>query len=171
VEPNPAAIAWYVEEAQRLLEEQQRRAESLRTRAGHLAGFGAAVLALVGGNGAQILEAAAGSARLAIGSALIVAVICLAAAVGVAIWGVIKPWPFATLAADEIALYTSDRFLAEPDLWRVQVRSLRTLEEVTREAQKDGNAAARAITVSLYSLLAGLGFSLVSLGTLIFELI
>jgi hypothetical protein len=77
VEPNPAAIAWYVEEAQRLLEEQQRRAESLRTRGGQLAGFG--------------------------------------------------------------------------------------------ETQEDGNAAAGAIMISLYALLTGLGFSLLSLGTLIFD--
>lgn len=48
--PNPEAIAWYVEEAQRLLEDQQRWVESLRTRGGQIAGFGAAVLALIGSN-------------------------------------------------------------------------------------------------------------------------
>lgn len=72
------------------------------------------------------------------------------------------------MAADEIAIYGSDRFLTEPDLWRVQVRALRALEEATRETQEDANAAAGAIMISLYSLLAGLGFSLISIGTLIF---
>ncbi|HET7509374.1 MAG TPA: hypothetical protein VFJ65_03915 [Solirubrobacterales bacterium] len=94
----------------------------------------------------------------------------MAAAAAVAIWGVIKPQPFVVVAADEIALYASDRFLGEADLWRVHVRSLQSLETAAREAQEGGNAAARAIMISLYVLLAGLGFSLVSLGTLIIEL-
>ena len=54
--PNPEAIAWYVEEAQRLLEDQQRRAESLRTRGGQIAGFGAAVLAVDRGLGSLAAE-------------------------------------------------------------------------------------------------------------------
>lgn len=170
MEPNPEAIAWYVEEAQRLLEDQQRRAESLRSRGGQIAGFGAAVLALIGGNAGTILGVAAGSARMVIGVALLAAVTCLAAAAAVAIWGVIKPQPFVVVAADEIALYASDRFLGEVDLWRVHVRSLQPLETAARKAQEGGNAAARAIMISLYVLLAGLGFSLVSLGTLIIEL-
>lgn len=171
MEPNPAAIAWYVEEAQRLLEEQQRRAESLKTRGGQVAGFGAAVLALIGGNAATILGAAEGAVRGVIGLMLLLAVISLAVAVAVAIWGLLKPQPVAALAADEIRIYGSERFLAEPDLWRVHVRSLRALEGLARQAQREGDAAAAAIGISLHGFLIGLGFSLVSLGTLIFELI
>ena len=171
MDPNLVAIAWYVEEAQRLLEDQQRRAESLRTRGGQIAGFGAAVLALIGGNAGAILSASQGSARLVVGASLLAALVCLTVAVAVATWGVLKPKPFAALAADEIALYTTDRFLAEPDLWRVHIRALRALEEATRETQESENAVAGAITISLYAFLAGLGFSLISLGTLIFELI
>jgi hypothetical protein len=171
VEPNPEAITWYVEEAQRLLENQQRRTELLRTRGGQIAGFGAAVFALIGGNAGTILEVAAGPARVAIGMTLLAAVICLVAAVAVAIWGVIKPRPFVSVAADEITIYASERFLAEPDLWRVHIRSLRALEEATREAEEDGDAAAGAVTISLHALLVGLGFSLLSLATLICGLI
>lgn len=171
MEPNPVAIAWYVEEAQRLLEDQQRWAESLRTRGGQVAGFAAAVLALIGANSAAILGATAGVAQTAIGMALLVAAICLATAVAIAIWGVILPRPFAAIVADEIANYTSDRFLAEPDLWRVQLRSLRALERVTRETEENANAAVAALRLSLYAFLTGLAFSLISLGTLILELI
>lgn len=171
MEPNPAAIAWYVEEAQRLLEDQQRRAESLRTRGGQVAGFSAAVLALIGGNAGTILGASEGSARLAIGAALLAAVVCLATAVAIAVWGVIKSRPFIAINADEIANYTSERFLGESDLWRVHLRSLRALETATRQAEEEGNAAAEAIERALYAFLTGLGFSLISLGTLIAELI
>ena len=165
------AIAWYVEEAQRLLEDQQRRAESLRARGAQIAGFEAAVLVLIGSSIGTVLEVVAGPTRIMLGAMLLAAVICLAAAVVVAIWGVIKPQPFVSVAADEITVYASERFLTEPDLWRVHVRSLRALEEATRQAQEDGNAAAGAIMISLYALLAGLCFSLISLATLVFGLI
>jgi hypothetical protein len=42
---------------------------------------------------------------------------------------------------------------------------------VARKAQEDGNAAAGAINGALYALFAGLGFSLISLGTLTIGLI
>jgi hypothetical protein len=171
VEPNPAAIAWYVEDAQRLLEDQQRRAESLRTRGGQVAGFGAVLLALIGGNVAQILGAVDGWDGIAVGVALLGAALCLATSVVVAVVGVIKPQPFATISADEVTNYLSDRFLDEPDLWRVQVRSLRALEKAVSDAQNGGNAATKAINLSLYAFLAGLGFSVIALGTLILELI
>lgn len=170
-DPNPAAVAWYVEEAQRLLEDQQRRAESLRARGGQVAGFGAAVLALIGGNAGVILRATEGSARVAVGGALLAAAVCLVASVVIAIWGVIKPWTFATITAVEIANYRSDRFLYEPDLWRVHIRSLKALETATRQTEEEGNIAAKAIARALYVFLVGLAFSLISLGTLIVELI
>jgi hypothetical protein len=169
--PNAEAIAWYVEEAQRLLEDQQRRAESLRTRGGQVAGFGAVFLALIGGNAAKILETVDGYTGTATGLALLGASVCLAVSVVVAGVGVIKPQPFASISADEITNYLSDRFLSEPDLWRVHVRSLRALETATRNAQDGGNAAAKAINVSLYAFLAGLAFSVLAIGILIVELI
>jgi hypothetical protein len=171
VERNPAAIAWYVEEAQRLLEDQQRRAESLRTRGGQVAGFAAAVLALIGGNAGAILAAVEGPGRVAIGAALLTAVLCLTAAVAIAIWGVIRPRSFAAIAPDEITNYTSERFLNEPDVWRVRIRALRALEVGARQTAEDGNAAAKAIMISLYAFLAGLAFSSISVGTLILELL
>lgn len=153
------------------MEDQQRRAESLRSRGGQIAGFGAAVLALIGGNTPAILEVTEKGSRAVIGLELSAAAICLGVAVASAIWGVIRPQPFASLAADEIAIYTSDRFLTEPELWRVHLRALRALEALARHAQNDGNAAAEAIARSLYAFMFGLGFSLIALGTLIIELI
>jgi hypothetical protein len=170
-DPNVEAIAWYVEEAQRLLEDQQRRAESLRTRGSQVAGFGAVFLALIGGNASKILETVDGCAGTVTGLALLAAAICLAVSVVVAVVGVIKPQPFASISADEITNYLTDRFLSEPDLWRVHVRSLRALETATRNAQEGGNAAAKAINISLFAFLAGLAFSVLAVGILILELI
>jgi len=160
-----------VEEAQRLLEDQQRRAESLRTRGGQVAGFGATVLALIGGKATKIVGAVGGCTRTLVGVALIAAAVSLAAAVAIAIWGALRPKVFATISADEIANYTTERFLAEPDLWRVHVRSLRALGDATASAQDAGNSAARAIVWSLWAFLAGLAFSLIAIATLLVELI
>lgn len=171
MKPNPAAIAWYVEDAQRLLEDQQRRSESLKTRGGQVAGFGAAVLALIGGNAVTILEVADGATRIVTGLTLVVALLGLTVSVSVAVWGVSTPNKFVAVGADEITSYASDRFLEEPDLWRVQLRSLHALERATRKAQEDGNSAAVAISISLRAFLGGLVFSLISLATLVIGVI
>jgi hypothetical protein len=169
--PNREAIAWYVEQAQRLLEDQQRRAESLRTRGGQIAGFGAAVLALIGANAVKMLESVHGRPHTYVGIALIGAALGLAASVAVAVIGAIRPKTSAAISADEIANYTSNRFLTEPDLWRVHVRTLRALKQATTDIQAAGNSAAEAINLSLYFFLAGLVFSLAAIGMLVVELI
>lgn len=154
-----------------MLEDQQRRSESLKARGGQVAAFGAAVLALIGGNAVTILGAVEGAVRVVAGLSLLAALLSLVVAVSVAVWGVSTPKEFVALAADEITNYASDRFLKEPDLWRVHLRSLHALAQATRKAQEDGNSAAVAIRISLRAFLGGLVFSLVSLGTVILGLI
>jgi predicted PurR-regulated permease PerM len=168
---NREAIAWYVEEAQRLLEEQQRRVESLSTRGGQIAGFGALFLALIGGNAAAILRAAHGGAGTVIAATLVAAALCLVLSVAMAVIGVNKQGQQTAVAADEVARYLTDPFLDAPELWRVQVRTLRTLERAIDSAQEKGDDALKSITVSLYALLSGLAFAVVSVGVLIGELI
>jgi hypothetical protein len=136
-----------------------------------VAGFGAVFLALIGANAAKNLETVNGGSGTAIGLGLLAASSCLAVSVVVAVVGVIKPQPFASISSDEITNYLSDRFLSESDLWRVHVRSLRGLETATRDAQDGGNAVAKAINIALYAFLAGLAFSVLAVGILIVELI
>lgn len=152
---NSEAIAWYVEEAQRLLEEQQRRAESLQTQAGQIAGFGAVLLALIGANAAAILRDAR-VGRTEIAAMLIAAALCLAVSVAVAVVSVGRSQSYAAVSADEVANYLTEPFLDVSDIWRVHVRTLRTIEEAIEDAQKRGNDALKSITVSLYAFLAGL---------------
>jgi predicted PurR-regulated permease PerM len=168
---NTEAIAWYVEEAQRLLEEQQRRAESLRTRGDRIAGFGALFLALIGGNAPKLLHEAHGGARTAIAVVLVLAALCLAVSVVVAVVGVNKRGPITTVSVGEIANYLTQPVLNAPDLWSIQVRALRTFKRATESAQEGANDALKSITVSLYALLVGLGLAAVSVGILIVELI
>jgi ABC-type glycerol-3-phosphate transport system permease component len=167
---NSEAIASYVEEAQRLLEEQQRRAESLQTRAGQIAGFGAVLLALLGGNAATILhEVHDGRTEVAV--LLIAATLFLAVSVAVAVIGVSSLQSYASIAAEEVGNYLTDPFLDAPELWRVQVRSLRALRRAIEDAQERGNAVLKSITISLYSLLVGLALAVVAIAVLTVELI
>jgi hypothetical protein len=168
---NREAIAWYVEEAQRLLEEQQRRAESLRTRGGQIAGFGALFLVLIGGNASRILHESHGSVRVAIAVMLINAALCLALSIATAVAGVSKHRTYVSLAAAEIAIYLTEPFLDAPELWRVHVRTLRSLERTIKIGQREANSAVKLITVSLYAFLVGLALAVLSVGTLIVELI
>jgi hypothetical protein len=168
---NREAIAWYVEEAQRLLEEQQRRAESLRTRGGQIAGFGALFLVLIGGNASRILHESHGGMRFAIGVVLIGSALCLVVSVAVAVFGMNRPRTYATISADEIANYLTEPFLDAPELWRVHVRSLRTLKLAVENALKGGNDGVKWITVSLYAFLVGLAFVVLAIGMLIVEVI
>ena len=78
---------------------------------------------------------------------------------------------YTAISADEIANYLTDSFLDAPELWHVQVRSLRSLKKATEDAQEGGNDAVKSITVSLYSFLAGLAFTVVAVATLTVELI
>lgn len=112
--PNPEAIAWYVEEAQRLLEDQQRRAESLRTRGGQIAGFGAAVLALIVGSMFGLLGELGEGTRVIVGVELGMAGLLLAVAVATAIWGTLRPRGFAEISAEEIFRFTAEPFLLSP---------------------------------------------------------
>jgi hypothetical protein len=167
---NREAIAWYVEEAQRLLEEQQRRAESLRTRGGQIAGFGALFLVLIGGNASRILGESHGGLRVTIALVLMIAALCLALSIATAVTGVSKR-TYVTLAAGEIGIYLTEPFLDAPELWRVHVRTLRSLERAIETSQREANDAVKLITVSLYAFLIGLALAVFSVGTLIVELI
>ena len=168
---NVEAIAWYVEEGRRLLEEQQRRAESLQTRAGQIAGFGAVLLALVGGNAVEILHEVHGIGGTGIAVLSIGATLSLSVSVALAAIGASRSQSHAAISADEIANYLTDPFLDAPDLWRVHVRSLRTLKKATADAQKRENAALKWITTSLYAFLVGLASAVVVLALLIVELV
>ncbi len=168
---NSEAIAWYVEEGRRLLEEQQRRAESSQARAGQIAGFGAVLLALIGGNAGTILHESHGGGRIAVVTMLIGAALCLVLSVGVAVVAASRSHSYAEISSDEIANYLTDPFLDVPDLWRVHVRALQSLERAVEDAQKRGDDALKSITVSLYSFLVGLALAVSAIATLTVELI
>lgn len=126
-DPNPEAIAWYVQRAESLLDDLRERVQSLRSRGGQLAGFSGAVLALVGANADPILQGLSGRGRDGAGIALLVGAMFLIAAFVTALRSTLLPHLVSDISAREIANYTTERFTHEPDLWRVHIRTINGL--------------------------------------------
>jgi hypothetical protein len=70
---------------------------------------------------------------------------------------------------EEVANYTSERFIHEPDLWRVQARTIRSLLDAIESITIQEDEAARAVRKAEYSFITGLFAVGVALGILIFE--
>jgi hypothetical protein len=115
-EPNPAAIAWYVERADRLLDDLRDRVQSQRLRGGQLAGFSGGIIALVGANAEPMLGVVRGAARIGVGVSLLVGTCALVGAFAVALRGALIPNVVSDASAREVANYASERFTHEPEL-------------------------------------------------------
>jgi hypothetical protein len=154
--PNPEAIAWYVQRSEDLLDRHRGRVEALRSRGGQLAGFSGAILALAGANAEAVLGALHGPALTGAGGLLLIGSICLVAALVLALRGAMTSKLVVDISVEEIANYTTDRFINEPDLWRVQMRTIRGLLTLIDAATLQGDATARMITRAQYLFLVGL---------------
>lgn len=162
--PNPDAIAWYVSQAESTLADLHWRVQSLRSRAGQLAGFAAAVVALVGGNASRILDPLSGAPRDIAGITLLVATILLVLAMGNTILGApFRPQLVSDISGREIANYATMRFTHEPDLWRIHVRTIKGLLVSIDNTTKVGDRAVATLRRASLLFLMGLfsvGFAL-----------
>lgn len=156
-QPNTEAIAWYVQQAEALLAELRARVQSLRSRGGQLAGFAAAVVALVGANAEHIVNSLHGVPRDIAGAALLLGTLLLVAALVITILGVpFRPHLVSDISAREIANYTTERFTHEPDLWRVHIRTIRGLLVSIESTTTLGDKAATVLRRAGFLFLAGL---------------
>jgi hypothetical protein len=153
--PNPEAIAWYVKRTEDLLDDLRGRVQSLRIRGTQLAGFAGAILALAGANVESVLAALHGVARDCAGISLLIGLLLLVASLVAALRGTLSPTLVSDVSAEEVSNYTVERFTHEPDLWRVQVRMIRSLLKAIEVTTVEGDEAARAVRNAEYSFLPG----------------
>jgi len=153
---NSDAIAWYLKRSEDLLDDLREGVRSLRIRGGQLAGFSGAVLALAGANVGLVLDTLHGFARYCAGISLLTGVLLLVVSLVTALLGTLLPQFVSEISAEEVANYTSERFIHEPDLWRVHVRTIRSLLDAIESITIQGDGAARAVRKSEYSFLTGL---------------
>lgn len=165
---NPEAIAWYLKRSEGLLAEHRERIKSLRTRGGQLAGFSGAILALAGSNAEAILAALHGAARSCAGISLLIgSLLLIAASIAALLPGVSMPPVVPDLAAKEVANYVTSRFVQEPDLWRVHLRTIRALIVAIELTTRLGDKAARAVRGAERLFFAGLSLVGCALGILV----
>ncbi|HJZ37607.1 MAG TPA: hypothetical protein VJ204_15165 [Solirubrobacterales bacterium] len=169
MDPNPEAIAWYLQKSEGLLSDLRARVQSLRTRGGQLAGFSGAVLALAGANAASVLGSLHGATRDLAGTLLVLGSALLIAALAAALRGTLLPQLVSDISAREVANYTSERFANEPDLWRVHLRAIRSLLVAIESTTRHVDDAARMVEKAEYLFLSGLVTVGVAFATLIVE--
>jgi hypothetical protein len=73
------------------------------------------------------------------------------------------------VSAEEVSNYTSERFTCEPELWRVHVRTIRSVLEAIESTTIQGDRAAQAVRTSEYLFPTGLFSVGIALGILIIE--
>lgn len=169
-EPNPEAIAWYVAQAEAALGDLQVRVQAIRSRAGQLAGFAAAVIVLVGGNADRIVGGLVGAPRIVAGVALLAATALFVASIGSAVFSIpLRSQSIFDVSGREVANYATARFTHEPDLWRVHVRTIRghliSIDATTRA----GDRAVKTLRWAGLLFFAGLVSAAFALAILVTE--
>lgn len=140
--------------AEALLDDMHERAQALRIRGGQIAGFSGAVITLVGTNAESILGALDGAARASTGAALLTGTLLLIGAF--ALRGTHLPKLVSDVSVKEIANYTTERFEREPDLWRVQMRTIAGLVASIRLTARQADRVAIAVSLAGRLFLLGL---------------
>ena len=73
------------------------------------------------------------------------------------------------ISADEVAHYVSERFIAEPELWRIHLRTIHGLLELIELTTSQGDDAERSLRKAEYFFFAGLLSVAAALTTFIVE--
>jgi hypothetical protein len=152
-EPNPEAIAWYLARSERLLDDLRERVRALLSRSGQLAGFSGAV---VGANADSILASLGDGTRRAAGLCLLLGSFALIAAFVTALRGSSVPRGVSDVSAREAAGYLLPRFTGEPDLWRVQLRTVKALVTAIDATTQQVDAINRAVVWATRFFIFGL---------------
>lgn len=152
---RPEAVEWITSSALRMLEDQQRRTESLQTRAGQIAGFAGATVALGAPMG---LKVTSGSQQLETLGAVMyfTAIAALALTIVLAILFVLKPVGFYALGEKEIGHYIDDpRFVTQTPA-EIQFRTLKATRPAVARYEAVNKSKAFWLKVSAFLFLSGL---------------
>jgi hypothetical protein len=152
---RPESVEWITSSALRMLEDQQSRAESLQTRAGQIAGFAGATVALAAPLGRKVTE---GSQHLETLGAVFyfLGSTALALTVVFSIIFVLRTFDFYALGEKEIGHYIEDpRFVTQSPA-EIQFRTLRSLRTAVGRYEEINKRKADWLNVCAVLFLAGL---------------
>jgi hypothetical protein len=115
----------------------------------------------------SIIGSLDGLARACAGVSLLLAALLLVASLAVALRGTGVPRQVFDVSVDEVADYGSERFIGEPDLWRVHLGTIRSLVDLIESTTRQCDRAALAVRRAENIFLVGLLLVGVALATLI----
>lgn len=162
-------VAWNASNALNILDDQQRRAESLQTRAGQIAGFAGATVALGAPLAGDALQCMEGVPLVITSIAYFAAIACLAITIFCSVFFVMRPRMHYGIQASEIKKYaTEEAFMTEKPA-AVQIRTMKSIHKVVRRYEENNEVKANWLTRSGGFFLSGLLLTIVVVVTLAIE--
>lgn len=150
------SVAWITSNALALLDDQQRRAESLQTRAAQIAGFAGATVALGAPVGVEALGRLDGCDQIVAAGLYFAGVAALAATIVLSVVFVLIPVSHYAIQASEIGHYINDeRFVtqAPPEM---QFRTLKGIHPAAERYEEVNATKAQWLKIASLLFLAGL---------------
>ncbi len=164
---NRESIAWMIGQATDHLAEQDARLESLRLRAGQLAGFAGILLGLLAALAPDGFSGLSGSAHAIAITIFIVALLLLLAAILVSLLFVVRPTRFRAISAGaRIGEFLSSKAQLTAEPWQLQLATLRAFPGNLRWHAWINRRRAAALFIAYILLASGLLASAVCVATI-----
>jgi hypothetical protein len=151
---NDQTVSVLLDSVRSLLSEQEDRANSLSVRAGGITGFAGIILTLTG-VAAKSGHTLQGSLRGAVAAMSVGALVFLALAVVVAVFGVLVPSSAVSISTAEVERFPTWAFITQPPAM-VQGEIMRGLIASLSDERAQNQAKATALRVAYFCLFVGL---------------
>jgi hypothetical protein len=151
---NDQTVSVLLDSVRSLLSEEEDRANSLSVRAGGITGFAGIILTLTG-VAAKSGHALQGSLRDAVAAMSVGALVFLALAVVVAVFGVLVPSSAVSISTAEVERFPTWAFITRPPAM-VQGEIMRGLIASLSDERAQNRAKATALRVAYFCLFVGL---------------
>lgn len=153
---NEQSVDWITANAAAILDDQQRRSESLQTRAAQVAGFAGATVALSGPLAHRALKDFSGTLEALAAVCYFGGTVALAAAIVVSVVWVLRPVSHLALGAAEVGHYVEDPRFRMQSPAEIQIRTLKALRKGVERYERVNRTKAACLKISAGLFLLGL---------------
>lgn len=153
---NSESVAWVTSNSLTLLEDQQRRAESLQTRAAQIAGFAGATVALGAPLARETLGQLDGCDRIVAAVAYFGGTISLALTILLSVLFVLRPRRHYAIGASEIEKYKTDPRFVTQEPAEIQFRTMKAVYKAVKRYEVVNSTKATLLTATAILFLVGL---------------
>jgi uncharacterized membrane protein YjfL (UPF0719 family) len=166
---NAETVAWNAANSLNVLGDQQRRAESLQTRAGQIAGFAGATVALGAPIARDVLGCLEGIGLIVVATAYFVGTACLALTIFCSVFFVMRPRMHYGIQASEIKRYATEEPFMTQKPAAIQIRTMKAVYKVVTRYEENNEIKANWLTRSAALFLVGLLLTIAVVATMAVE--